>query len=397
MAIRVTEVSGDRLAEFSSRSRGELDRVDVTSPPAQWAPLKPALRAFAREYRERGSRPPRFSGVPLCLFGSEWSGFRSTPREVPAVGRCSQCAAREACGFPAEVPAELLPISSASTGRRWRDFAAAFDAATGDRTAAAVEPIVAQLVEVYGGAVSLEPSVLLSDGMQPALRFVVFPHRSGKGESAADRYAAVLERAEKVLDEIGSSGAPELFDALRGLHPIPVPVGLDVRSGRWSLKMYLRLEQADAVERQTVLDALATVAPGMEATDVAALEMVGLVLGISGLQTVKAYVLSRPTLGGGPIFPPPLAADHPLVEMSGDAALATLDIWCSGERRANKWDFNLREHYLAGSAAERLVARLDSRRSRDELAPMLVGPSYRADIVAIGVRAETLALYMELN
>src|SRR6185436_6646426 len=96
-------------------------------------------------------------------------------------------------------------------------------------------------------------------------------------------------------------------------------------------------------------------------------------------------------------FPPPLAPEHPLVRLTGDRALATLDVWCRGTRRANKWDFNLREHYLAGESAERLVAELTSPESAAQLRPLLVGPTYRVDIGAVGVRATTVALYMELN
>jgi hypothetical protein len=111
----------------------------------------------------------------------------------------------------------------------------------------------------------------------------------------------------------------------------------------------------------------------------------------------KAYVLARPTRRRADRFPPPLAADHPLVKLTGDRALATLDIWCRGARRANKWDFNLRDHYLAGAFAERLVGQLASPRRATQLRPLLVGPTYRADIDAVGVRATTVALYMELN
>ena len=83
--------------------------------------------------------------------------------------------------------------------------------------------------------------------------------------------------------------------------------------------------------------------------------------------------------------------------ISGDRALATLDVWSRGARRANKWDFNLREHYLAGASAERLVGQLAPERSASQFRPLLAGSTYRADVVAIGVRATTLALYMELN
>jgi hypothetical protein len=85
------------------------------------------------------------------------------------------------------------------------------------------------------------------------------------------------------------------------------------------------------------------------------------------------------------------------VRLTRDRALATLDVWCRGARRANKWDFNLREHYLAGAFAERLAGQLASQRSVAQLRPLLVGPTYRADVIAVGVRAATVALYMERN
>jgi hypothetical protein len=120
-------------------------------------------------------------------------------------------------------------------------------------------------------------------------------------------------------------------------------------------------------------------------------------LDAAGLHTLKAYVSAQPTRRGAAGFPSPLAGDHPLITRAGDRALATLDVWCRGSRRANKWDFNLRDHYLAGTAAERLVAEIASQHSAAAVRPILVGPTYRADIVAVGVREETLALYMELN
>jgi hypothetical protein len=145
---------------------------------------------------------------------------------------------------------------------------------------------------------------------------------------------------------------------------------------------------------------LAALAPSGATTDPvppSGLHMLGLVLDEGGLHTVKAYVAARPSHRAADAFPPALAADHPLVMRTADRALATLDVWCRGARRANKWDFNLREHYLAGACAERLVEQLTSRRTAAELHSLLAGPTYRADVVAVGVRATTVALYMELN
>ncbi len=161
--------------------------------------------------------------------------------------------------------------------------------------------------------------------------------------------------------------------------------------------MYLRLEDKSRAERKAVLDEISGLAPTMQPVAIADLQMLGLVVDDAGLHTVKAYVAARPTCSGAAGFPPPLAADHPLVTLAGDRALATLDIWCRGSRRSNKWDFNLREHYLAGAAAERLVAEIASPQGAAEVHPLLIGPTYRADVVAVGLRQETVALYMELN
>src|SRR5438105_15726697 len=104
-----------------------------------------------------------FGGVPLCLFGSEWSGFRSRPRTTLARGRCAPCKARQSCGFAAEVPDELLSISEAPLIQRWRDYSAAFRHVTGSDAATACTPFVERIVSAYRGPISLEPSVLLSD------------------------------------------------------------------------------------------------------------------------------------------------------------------------------------------------------------------------------------------
>jgi len=397
MTARVVQVSGERLSDFLRQTSEAPKRVDVTPAPGSWVPLKPALTRFARQVRERGSEPPTFSGVPLCLFGSEWSGFRSTPRTVAARGRCIGCLARDACGFPAEVPDELLPISSAPALQRWRDYGAAFEQVTGSHMATASIPLIEKIVAAYRGPVSIEPSVLIADGVDPSLRVVVFPHHAGAGTAAAAQYSESLACVDILLAEIGSNRCAALLDALGSLPPSPLPIGLDGRGDSWRLKLYLRVEDKTAAEKQALLDALSRFAPSMHPVPTAELQMVGLVLDGTGLHTVKAYVAAGPT---GPVaagFPPPLAADHPLVSLAGDQALATLDVWCRGERRANKWDFNLRDHYLAGQAAERLVAELASPRSAAELRPLLVGPTYRTDVVAVGVRKRTVALYMELN
>jgi hypothetical protein len=396
MAVRVAQVSGARLAEFLGRLRG-VDRVDVTSMPREWAPLKPALLEFVRGYRSAGEKAPRFSGVPLCLFGSEWSGFPSIVRKSAARGRCRDCLARDACGFEPEVPPELFPISRAPLLQRWRDYGNAFEKATGNDAVGSSASVLEKIVAAYPGPVSLEPSVLVSEGIDAALRFVVFPHRSGVGDEARAQYETALGCAESVLANLGLERCPELFAAVAGLDPVPVPLGLDGRDDSWSVKMYLRLEDADLAQKQRLNETLSRFAAGLSPVSLGPLQMVGLVFDRSGLQTVKAYLVARPTRRGGEDFPPPLGADHPLVALAGDRALATLDIWRRGARRPNKWDFNVRHHYLAGAAAEDLVARSGSPTGAAELRPLLVGPTYRADVVAVGVRERTLALYMELN
>jgi len=397
MTAGVVQVSGERLSDFLRQTSESLTQVDVAPPPGNWVPLKPALARFARGYRDRGKHPPSFSGVPLCLFGSEWQGFKSTERTIPARGRCIACLARDACGYPAEVPDELLPISSATTLERWRDYGAAFQQITGSDMATASMPLVERIVAAYRGPVSVEPSVLVTDGVDASLRFVVFPHRAGVGDAAAGQYAEALACIDTVLAEIGSNRCTELLAAIGRLPPSPLPIGLDGRDGSWRLKMYLRLEDKTPAEKQAVLDALSHAAPGMHAVPIAELQMVGLVLDDAGLHTVKAYVAARPTSTGPAGFPPPLAADHPLINRAGDEALATLDIWCRGAPRSNKWDFNLRDHYLAGQAAERIVAEIASPAAAAHLIPLLVRPTYRVDLVAVGVRERSLALYMELN
>lgn len=395
MAVRVAQVSGERLAEFLSQPRGPLDRVDVSSRPRHWAPLKPALLEFVRGYRN--DERPQFSGVPLCLFGSEWSGFPSVVRTAAALGRCRDCLARDACGFEPEVPPELFPISGATLLQRWRDYGSAFEKATGSNALRSSESVLEKIVAAYPGPVSLEPSVLVSEGLDAALRVVVFPHRAAVGDEAKAQYETALGCAESVLADLGLQPCSELFAALAGLDPSPLPLGLDGHDDSWSLKMYLRLEDADQAQKRQLDETLSRFAPGLLPVSLDSLQMVGLVIDRAGLQTVKAYVMARPTRGGGEDFPPPLAADHPLVALAGDRALATLDIWRRGARRSNKWDFNLRDHYLAGTAARDLVAAIGSPAAAATLRPLLVGPSYRADIVAVGVRERMLALYMELN
>ncbi len=397
MTARSVLVAGERLSEFVSQPAGPLTAVEVTSPPPSWVPLKPLLLQLVRSYRERGLDPPIFSGVPLCLFGSEWPGFKSRPRTTPALGRCAPCQARGSCGFRAEVPDELLSISEAPPLQRWRDYGAAFRRVTGSNAATACTPFVERIMSAYRGPVSLEPSVLLSDTVEPSARFVVFPHRTAAGAAAEAEHRAVLACVRELLTELGAGRCAELVRALGSLPPLPMPVGMDGQAGSWRLKVYLRLEDKTPAEKQAVLDALSRSGASMDPVSPSGLQMLGLVLDDGGLHTVKAYVIAQPTRREADGFPPPLAADHPLVRLTGDCALATLDVWCRRARRANKWDFNLREHYLAGEFAERLVGQLASRQSATQLRPLLVEPTYRADVVAVGLRATTVALYVELN
>lgn len=396
----VFRVAGERLSDFLLHPPDGLTEVEVTSPPPSWVPLKPLLVRLVRSYRERGLEPPVFAGVPLCLFGSEWRGFPSRARTAPARGRCAPCHARRSCGFGAEVPDELLPISEAPLLARWRDYGAAFRHVTCSDAVTACTPLVERIVAAYRGPVSLEPSVLLASAVEPTARLVVFPHRIAPGPAGEAEYREVLACVRSLLAEIGADPCTDLVRGLGALPPLPMPVGLDGHPGSWRLKVYLRLEDKTPAEKQAVLEVLSRGAVTLAPVSASGLQMLGLVLDDGGLHTVKAYVTARPsqpTQREADGFPPPLAADHPLVALTGDRALATLDVWCRGARRANKWDFNLREHYVAGASAERLVEQLAPERSASPLRPLLVGSTYRSDVVAIGVRATTVALYMELN
>ena len=386
-------VSGAQLPEFLRQPRLGLTRVEVTPPPCSWVPLKPALLRFARWYRERGVEPPIFSDVPMCLFGSEWPPFKDIAPTTPARERCTACEERSLCGFGAE----LVPSSDSELLQRWSDYSAAFLRVTGSDLALKTGAFVEKIISVYRGPVSLDPSVLVSNGVDPSIRFVVFPHHIGVGAAAEVQYLEVLACVDSILGELGSNRSEALVGALGRLSPSPVPIGLDGIGGSWRLKIYLRLEDKTPIEKQAALDAISPFASGMDPVPTQGLEMLGLVMDAAGLHTVKAYLQARPTRRGPAGFPPPLAADHPLVTLAGDRALAGLDVWCRGARRSNKWDFNLREHYLAGEVAERLVAEIASCESVTQLRPLLVGPTYRADLYAVGLRGGTLALYMELN
>lgn len=397
MSDGVLRVPGEQLAAWLARPGGAPARVEVTSPPPRWAPLKPALARFFRACRAGGGQPPTFSGVPLCLFGSEWSGVPSAAPSAPPPGRCAGCQARTRCGFGAEVPDELLPISEAPLLARWRAHAAAFQDVTGSAMAVAATPYLERILSLYRGPVSLEPSLLVADAVDPSARVVVFPHRLPAGAAAAPAYRDVLRGAARLLSDLGGRRADPLFAALESLPPSPLPVGLESRGDAWRVKMYLRLEDGPPARRQAALAALAPFAAALAPVPLADLHMLGLTLDDAGLHTVKAYLLSQPTRAAGAGFPAPLPSDHPLVALATGGALATLDIWTRGPRRESKWDINVRDHYLAGSAAEALLATLASPRRAAALRPLLRAPTHRADLVAIGLRGPTLALYMELN
>ena len=399
MTARSVAVSGEELSEFLRRPRGPVSEVQVTSPPPSWAPLKPLLVRFVQAYEARGVARPVFAGVPLCLFGSEWSGFTSRPRTTPACGRCVPCPVQESCGFRSEVPDELLTLSDAPPLQRWRDYGAAFRGVTGSDAATAWTPFVERIMWAYRGPVSVDPSIVLSDGVQPSTRFVVFPHRPPTGDAAEAEHRRVLACIRELLAELRFDRCDRLLRALGELPPLAVPLGMEeCRAGSWQVKFYLRVEDKTTAEKQAVLDALSRSGATMDGVCASSrLQMLGLVLDADGLHTVKAYVTARPTRPDDPGFPAAVAADDLMVKLTGDGALAVPDVWCRGARRASKWDFNLREHYLAGEPAERLVAQLASPQTATQVRPLLAGPTYRADVIAVGVRGTAVALYIELN
>jgi hypothetical protein len=396
---RSVAVSGERLFEFLRQPGAPVTDVEVTSLPPSWAPLKPLLVRFVRAYEARGLARPVFAGVPLCVFGSEWSGFTSRPRTRPARGRCVPCQARDSCGFGSEVPDELLAISDAPRLQRWGDYAAAFHGVTGSDSATACTPFVERIMSAYRGPVSVDPSIVLSDGVQPSTRFVVFPHRPPTGDAAEAEHRQVLACIRDLLTELGFDRCDRLLGALGELAPLPLPFGMEeCLAGSWQLKLYLRVEDKTPPQKQAVLDALSRSGASMEGVSASSrLQMLGLVLDADGLHTVKAYVTARPTRPDATAFPTPLVVDHPMARLTGDRALAVPDVWARGAPRASKWDFNVREHYLAGESAACLVAKLTSAKTATEVGPLLAGPTYRADIIAVGMRASAVALYIELN
>jgi hypothetical protein len=158
--------------------------------------------------------------------------------------------------------------------------------------------------------------VLVSDAVDPSIRFVVFPHHPGNGTVAEAQYREMLACVERILADLGSDRSSALLGALGCLPPSPVPVGLEARDGSWRLKLYLRLEDRTPVEKQTILDVLSRFASSMHPVRTADLQMLGLVLDDAGLHTLKAYVSARPTNRGAAGLPPPVAADHTLVRLT---------------------------------------------------------------------------------
>jgi hypothetical protein len=194
----------------------------------------------------------------------------------------------------------VLSISEAPPLQRWRDFGAAFRRVTGSEAATACTPFVERILSAYRGPVSLEPSVLLSDTVEPSARFVVFPHHTAPGAAAEAEYREVLACLRDLLTELGADRCEVLVRALGSLPPLAMPVGMDGQAGSWRLKVYLRLEEKAPAEKQEVLDALTRTGASMEPVSPSGLQMLGLVLDDGGLHTVKAYVIAgrpaaRPT------------------------------------------------------------------------------------------------------
>src|SRR5690606_35176971 len=158
----------------------------------------------------------------------------------------------------------------------------------GSAAATAATPLLARILAAYRGPVSVEPSVLLSDAVEPAARVVVFPHRVAPGAAGEAECRAVLAAVRALLAEIGADPASGLIQALESLPPVPSPVGIEERAGSWSLKLYLRLEEKTPAEKEAVVAAVARGGVAPDPVPPMALQMLGLVLDDRGLATVKA-------------------------------------------------------------------------------------------------------------
>jgi hypothetical protein len=399
MAAR-SSISSDRRG-LTSRERALLRAMQASAgtvlhvePPESWARLKPrVLPLLSGRSRAHGT----IVGYPLCAVGESWRALANV--SGPAIAQhppCVSCGRATACSPPtAWNEDELQPFGPTGAEALWDRFHGRFCEAT----RAPRRELADRLIESHAGVLpevwELEPSLVLSDRVEPTLRAVVFHGRLP--EDGAELTRRLLASFWRWHELAGADVPRGLRELLEPMAPFELPIGFELGDGAPMLKAYVRLQHMSPDDRHALAQELAALAgrPALASLSWSDVHMIGLATRGGALVGLKLYVARDARAGWPELGLPAMPDDHPLEVLSSHRAYAVLDV-THPEARPHKWDYYLRERLLSGPMIAELARRLFSERVAREVATIARHHHFRLDAVAGAVRGSAWVLYCAL-
>ncbi|MFK7992346.1 MAG: hypothetical protein AB8I08_40370 [Sandaracinaceae bacterium] len=395
--------------------RAGKQTIVVDSPPTSWAVLKPHVLPFLKRNGRR-SRRLQLVGYPLCAVGESWRALAAVtgPPRVhhPA---CRACVLRDECSPPVRWNgAELQPFGSRDPVELFQRFHGRFRRATG----AGPNPMADEMVTAHaetlrslpGGVWELEPSVVVSDRLEPRLRLVVFHGPQPKDPIQARAVTHQLIESWAQMHEIAGASLPDVLRSVLERHsPFEMPLGFEMRAAdQAQLKAYARVHLLSPQRRRAfVTELLEMIEQPSNRAGLGELErdrptlfddlqMVGFATQEGTLVALKLYVQRHGRQGWPEIGIAPPPADHPFEVLSKQRALTVVDL-AHPEERAHKLDFFLRERLLSGPMLAELGRRAFVPSVADQLSTLVEHEEFRVDVVAGSLRGESWAFYLALG
>jgi hypothetical protein len=379
--------------------------VDV-SPPDDWDRALPRVMRALEALRGRRWPVPALRGLPACLVS-----IQDRPLLAPVPGGrgllpvCAACDLCDRCASPAREMSAMQACSTAPMAERWDRFHAGLarvidverdprvDAAAGHLLSLCAGPLASRRVD-------LEPSVVLGERLEPAVRFVCFYGEASSPDEGRAAGVRLWEAWRELHDLVGLDVPARLATWLAERPELPLHLGLEAKAGgRPEVRGYVTLESLDLASKRTLLEGLvpAEARPAWFGDDVLeATQMLGFTTGESGFTTLKAYVRRDPSSRWDGPGLAALAANHPAHDAGGGRAYAVVDL-VAGEPRAHKWDVRLRDRLVTGGNAAGVLGPCLSAGARADLARLVAATGLRLEVSNAGFRGARTALYVWLG
>ncbi len=386
MTSRVT-VAGEALPALLERLGTGADPrvVEIRPAPADWASMKPMLFAA----RDRVALP-QFVGYPACAIGIEYRQLPTTERLRFAHPPCARCAVRAACSQPLTWNDELQPFRGGPPLELWHAYHERLAAVLGMPRDPLLDDVVSehlQAVRATANPLTLEPSVVVRDGLEPAVRLAIF-HGLLPRDVALARAAthASLEGFRRMQLRAAGRFDERLLDVLRAHAPFRAPVGVEATANRLLFKAYIELSDDSPERRHDFVRDLV----GESELPWEDVMLLGAVTDGASLVSLKAYVRHDPTVRFRDLMP--LSPSDPIVLRSGGQAFAVVDVL---DAKPPKWDLSVRRNFLSGMCVASALGFVG--RARTSVEQLLRHHDFRSDCIAVGLREGATTLYVELG